>query len=70
MKTIHFVNVEIPAGPLMFQRKFFFGHETSRDLFIEKAKDKGYSVTGHGIEHLLSVTLALAECKNEAESVG
>lgn len=69
MKTIHFVHVEIPAGPLLLTRKFWFSSVAERDTFIRYAKDAGYEIGGYGIEHLLSPATALAECAKEAESV-
>lgn len=69
-QTIHFVKVEIPAGPLMLQRKFWFQTPVHQLAFIESAKAEGYTVTGHGIEHLISAGAAIAECKREAESIG
>jgi hypothetical protein len=69
MQTIYFANVQIPAAPLMLERRFYFTSAEQRQAFLEEAPACGFKVTGFGIEHLLTVAQAISECCREAASV-
>jgi hypothetical protein len=69
MQTIYFADVQIPAAPLMLERRFYFTSAEQRLAFIDEAPAYGFKVTGFGIEHLLMAVQAINECAREAASV-
>ena len=67
MQTIYIVHCEIITGGLVLRRKFFFPMREMRDAFIANPPDN-VIVYGYGIDYLMDVNEAVAECVREQQT--